>query len=445
MAILEPQGILEDVLQRAKKIAGPGAEVHAAVAASRSANTRFARNEIISCGDAENLAVRVTVAYGKRTAGASANQIDPASLVEVVSRAARQAKLAPENPEHMPVLPPQKYIPVPPAFDAATDSLDAAARADGVKTAVAAAEAGNVILAGFLEHSSSAYAMGTSAGLRASHRSTAAATTMTARTPDGTGSGWAGRASRRAAEVTAAALAKVAIDKAVASQKPRPLPPGKYTVVLEPAAVAELLWLLIGSLDARRADEGRSFFARRGGGTKLGEKLFPDFISLRSDPTDRDDPGAPFDGDGLPRRPITWVDRGTLAHLRISRFWAHNQGTQPTAFPDGYHLAGSGEGDVPALVKGVERGVLVTRFWYIRMVDPRTLLATGLTRDGVFLIEKGAVVGPVNNFRFNESPVNMLARADALSAKAVQVPASAIRVPALRTHEFNLASISDAV
>ncbi|HSK03504.1 MAG TPA: metallopeptidase TldD-related protein, partial [Kofleriaceae bacterium] len=276
----------------------------------------------------------------------------------------------------------------------------------------------------------------------ADHGWTAAELTCTARTADGTGSGWAGTASNRAADVDAAALAKVAVDKAMRSARPARLDPGRYTVVLEPAAVAGLLGFLTGSLDARRADEGRSFFAKPGGATRIGDRLFPETITLRSDPSDPQLAVPPFDREGLALQPATWVDKGTVRALSYGRYWAKRQGKPATGQPAGWILDG-GAASREQLIKGVARGVLITRFWYMRWLDPKALLVTGLTRDGVFRIENGAIAGPVNNFRFNESPVQMLARCDALSAPVLTEDNR--RAPALRTHDFHLASISEAV
>jgi predicted Zn-dependent protease len=278
----------------------------------------------------------------------------------------------------------------------------------------------------------------------------------TARTPDGTGSGWAGAGGNRMADLDAQALAKTAVDKASMSVKPRRLDPGRYTVILEPAAVASLLAFFTNALDARRADEGRSFFTKH----RPGDKLFPETITLKSDPTDAGLGSPPFDGEGFPLAPTRWIDKGVLTGLPYTRYWAKKQGKPPTGRISGFGGGGGGGGG-PAvgwvldgastsrdeLIKGVKRGVLITRFWYLRALDPQTILATGLTRDGVFLIENGSIAHPVNNFRFNESPVQMLARCDGLGATGIPhgVEGGAMRVPVLRTNEFNLASISEAV
>ncbi|HLL25725.1 MAG TPA: metallopeptidase TldD-related protein, partial [Kofleriaceae bacterium] len=360
-----------------------------------------------------------------------------------VARAARMAKLSPENPEAMPPLGRQTYRAAPGARDTATAKLGPAPRAQAAGSAIAAATSAKVTIAGYYEHAIRTRSLATTAGLSAFHAWTGASMTCTARTPDGTGSGWAGGAGHRVASFDPAALAKTAVDKAVRSAKPTRLDPGRYTVVLEPAAVADLLEFLTGSFGARRADEGRSFFSKPGGGTRVGEKLFPDTITLRSDPTDPTLEATPFDASGFPLAPTTWIDKGVVTGLAYDRYWAQKQGKQPTGDPQGFILDG-GKATREELVKGVKRGVLITRFWYLRWIDPQTILVTGLTRDGVFLIENGEVTRSVNNFRFNDSPVQMLANCDALSASVVS-PMGQMRVPAVRTNNFNLASISEAV
>jgi predicted Zn-dependent protease len=355
----------------------------------------------------------------------------------------------------MPVLGAQKYLELKNAIDPATAKLGPDVRAKAAGAAIAAADAAKLGIAGFVQHATRSHAIGTTAGLAGYHAWTTCAMSCTARTPDATGSGWAGQASNKIADLDAGALAKVACDKATASAKPTRLDPGRYTVILEPAAVASLLTFFAFSLDARRADEGRSYFSHH----KPGDKLFPDAISLRSDPTETALGTPPFDGQGVPLATVKWVDNGVLTQLAYSRYWAKKQGKQPTGGVGGGGGGGRGrEGGVgwvldggaasrAELIKGVQRGVLITRFWYLRTLDPQSVTATGLTRDGVFLIENGAITRPVNNFRFNESPVQMLARCDGLTATSIPTgpEVGAFRVPTLRSHEFNLASISDAV
>ncbi len=244
----------------------------------------------------------------------------------------------------------------------------------------------------------------------------------------------------------ASEVGRVASDKCVRSAQPRPLDPGKYTVVLEPTAVAELLGFLVWALDARHAEEGRSFFSKAGGATKLGEKLFPDGITFLSNPTNPETPGAPFDGQGVPLRRVAWVDRGVVGALRYSRYWAAKRGKPPTGRHETFLMQGGTAARPENLLAGVKRGLLVTHFWYTRWLEPKTMSITGLTRDGVFLIEDGRITTPVNNFRFNESPASVLANSDAMTTATTRVSFDGNwRVPSLRSHDFNMASISAAV
>jgi predicted Zn-dependent protease len=436
-----------------------GADALVTLRSSREGNTRFAVNEISTSGDVERLSIALTVQLGQRSATAVTNQQDDRSIDDLVGRTLRMARLAPENPEDMPPLGHQSYAPAKNAADPATIKLAPEVRAKAVGAALAAGQTGHVVMAGFVNHASHSLAIGTSAGLWAYHTWTSCGMSCTARTSDGTGSGWAGAGSNRMADLDAGAIAKIAVDKASASAKPRQLEPGRYTVILEPAAVASLLAFLTNSLDARRADEGRSYFTKH----RPGDKLFPQTITLRSDPADAGLGALPFDAEGFPLTPTRWVDKGVLTGLPYSRYWAKKQGKQPTGRvggAGGFGGGGGGGGGGGAgwtldggtasrdeLIKGVQRGVLITRFFYLRALDPQSILATGLTRDGVFLIENGAIAHPVNNFRFNESPVQMLARCDGLGATAIPsgVEGGAMRVPILRSHEFNLASTSEAV
>lgn len=433
--------IASRVLATARELA-PGADVRVEVARSSSANVRFARNEPTTAGEGEERSVSLWIGLGRRHATASTNQVDAASVRRLAERAVAMARLSPEDPERVPLLPPQRYREVPSAHDEALAKMGAGDRAALAGRAIAEGDRAGVHLAGFFQRSAVERVLRSSTGLSAHHRETAAQYTVTARTPDGKGSGWAGREVHRAADLDDAALVRTAIDKGVRSAGARALPPGKYTVVLEPAAVMELLAFVVAAMDARSADEGRSFFAG-----KLGQKLFAEGVSLRSDPSDPRTPGAPFDGEGMPLEPRTWIDRGRVSALAVSRFWAAKKGLAPTGQHGVFRLDGGEAESVDALVRGTERGLLVTRFWYNRMLEPQTLLVTGLTRDGLFAIENGRITGPVTNFRYNESPVTVLRNVDALTRATVRVPGwgGAWHVPALRTHEFTMASPSDAV
>ena len=413
-----------------------------------SGNTRFADASISTSGGVSNTSVTVTVTVGRRQASTSTNVLDEASLKRTVDLAARLARLSPEDPELMPELGPQSYAAVN-AYVGLTADLDAEARAAAVERAVRAATAagkpaGEIFSAGFLEANARSIAVATSKGLFAYHRTTDANFSVTARTPDGTGSGWASAGARDWGAVDTARIGRVAAEKAVASRNPQSIEPGMYTAVLEPQAVNDLIPLLAGALNARNADEGRSPFSKSGGGTRIGEKVADERVTLYSDPTDPALMGQPFDNQGLPVSRTVWIEKGVLKNLAYTRFWAQKQGTRPTGVPliGGLALTG-GTKSTEELIAGCARGVLVTHFFYIRALDPRTVLQTGLTRDGAFLIEQGKITRALKNFRWNESPLLMLNRLEDIGRPE---PTAAGRLmPALRVRGFNFSSLSDAV
>jgi predicted Zn-dependent protease len=304
--------------------------------------------------------------------------------------------------------------------------------------------AGEIVTAGFLEANARATAVATSKGLFAYHRSTDADYSVTARTPDGTGSGWARAGARNWNAIDAASIGRIAAQKAVASRKPQTIEPGLYTAVLEPQAVNDLVPLLGNALLARSADEGRSPFSKAGGGNRIGEKVADERVTLYSDPADPGLLAAPFDVQGLPLSRMVWIEKGVLRNLAYTRFWAEKQGVRPTggALAGGLALAG-GTKSTEEIIAGCAHGILVTHFFYIRSLDPRTVLQTGLTRDGTFLIENGKITRALKNFRWNESPLLMLNRLEDIGRPE---PTEAGRLmPALRVRDFNFTSLSDAV
>ena len=411
-------------------------------------NTRFADASITTSGGVTDTSLTVTITIGRRRASASTNVLDDASLKRTVDLAARLARLSPEDPEFMPELGPQSYAQVD-AFVERTADLNPETRATAVKRVVDAAvesgkPAGTIFVAGFLDANARATAVATSNGLFAFHRTTDADLSVTARTPDGTGSGWASAGSRNWGSVDPGALGRVAARKAVASRNPQAIEPGMYTAVLEPQAVTDLIPLLGGALNARNADEGRSPFSKPGGGTRIGEKVADERVTLYSDPADAALLGAPFDNEGLPIRRMVWIEKGILKNLSYSRFWAQKQGVPPTGgvLGGGLALVG-GTKSTEELIAGCPRGVLVTHFFYIRSLDPRTVLQTGLTRDGAFLIENGKIARPLKNFRWNESPLLMLNRLEDIGRP--EPTAAGRMMPALRVSNFNFTSLSDAV
>ena len=437
-------------------------ETRVSITSGWAGNTRFAGNEITTSGGTTDTTVTVTSTVGRKRASAQTNILDDESLKRTVAFAESLARLSPDHPELMPELGPQDYTAVNGFFDT-TASLNPESRAAATRKAIEAAEAagraaGNIFVAGYLEANAGASAIATSRGLFAYHRNSSADLSITARTPDGTGSGWSSGGARNWSALDPAALGRVASQKAVASRNPRAIEPGLYTVVLEPQAVADLVPLLIGSFNARNNDEGRGTFIKQGGGTKLGEKIADERVTIYSDPADPQLLAQPFANDGTPLRRVVYVENGVLRNFAYDRYWAQKQGKTPTTGAGGGFGGGGGGGfggaggglkflggtkSTAELIAGTERGILVTHFFYIRFLDPRTVLLTGLTRDGTFLIEKGKITQSLKNFRWNESPLFLLNKIEEIGRAE---PTSAGQVmPSIRARDFNFSSLSDAV
>jgi predicted Zn-dependent protease len=349
----------------------------------------------------------------------------------------------------MPELGPQQYSEAH-GWGDSTATLDPAGRAAAVRRVADPARGAGLVATGYLETNAGSSAVATSAGLFAYARETATAMTTTVRTPDGTGSGWAGSAHYQWARIDPADLGARAIEKARRSQNPVAVEPGRYTVVLEPTAVGNLVQLIGFALNARAADEGRSFFTKPGGGNKIGMKVVDERITIASDPLDADVPTTPFTGEGNPVRRTAWIENGVVRNLVYDRYWAQQKNVPATPFIGSLRMSG-GDASIDDLIASTARGILVTRFWYIRPVDPRTILYTGLTRDGTFLIENGKITRAAKNFRFNESPIFMLNNLKAMgrpvrvSASEDGSPSLAVMVPPIKVRDFTFTSLSDAV
>jgi predicted Zn-dependent protease len=412
-------------------------------------NTRFAVNQISTGGDVFDATLTFTSAFGKKVASATTNRFDDEALRTVVQTSERLARLVPEDPEYMGELGAQQYPAAQPFFES-TANLTPEARAAAVNAITRPAAARSLVATGFLDMGVGSSAVATKKGLFAYQAGTETNLTTTVRTADGTGSGWAGVGHHDWSRVDPAALAERAIRKAELSRNARAVEPGKWTVILEPTAVANLVQLMTFAMGARQADEGRSFFSKAGGGNKIGEKFLDARVSIHSDPADPQILSSPFNNEGLPNTRMQWVENGVLRNLQYSRFWAQKQGRQPTGFADGFYMSG-GNATIDQMIASTERGLLVTRLWYIRPVDPRTILYTGLTRDGTFLVENGRITSAVKNLRWNESPIFMLNNIEMMSAP-VRVSASesgeagsAVTVPAIKARDFTFTSLSDAV
>jgi predicted Zn-dependent protease len=435
-------------------------ECQVTIAASQQAYTRFANNGITTASFNERHTLSIATTREGRTGSYGVNDLDDASLRAAVAKAEELAAIAPPNPERLPPLGAQNY-PETHDLDEATAAARAPEMIPHVKTIIDASVKQKLVAAGLIERSHRVTAIANNAGLFGYHRSADSQLTTTIRMADGSSSGWAGQPSTRLSLIDSAKLAATASEKCLRWKNPQKIEPGNYTVVMEPTAAGDLVRLMAGAFSARDTEEGRTFLSKRGGGTLLGEKVFPEFITLHADPFDPRQPSSPWTGDLLPTRPFTWIDKGVVANLSYDRYWATKTGKQPTPGAGGRGGGGGGFGggggasltleggsaSLDDLIKSVDRGLLITHFWYIRGVNPQTLQQTGLTRDGLFLIENGKIATPVMNFRFLESPVRLLKNTKMLGA-AVRVrglEGGMMIAPSLVATDFPLPSISDAI
>jgi len=418
--------------------------------------TRFANSTITANMVQFDQQVTISVSYGQKTASASTREFNDESLKETIEDAQTRAKAARDNADRLPLIKgPQEYLPVDAALPSGVN-FGPAERAKMVRQSIDICEKKNVLGSGYVPKVHQTTCTANSEGLFAFYEYAEAGFVLTCRTSDGGGSGWAGiTGAKDAAQIDPVALTEVAADKAIKSQKPRALEPGRYTVILEPRPTARFLSILMGLFNARPAESGfgRHFFAgTEKGTTKVGQKLFSENVTIKSDignPILRQTPIGP---DGIAARPVTWVEKGVLKNLAYDRTWASRQKKEPTPATTNMSLVMEGtDTSIEQMVKATRRGLLVTFFWYIRGVDQATLLNTGMTRDGLFLIENGEIVGPVQNFRWNMSPivgfnnVSMVGKAVPIhTGESYDGPGTAL-VPSVRIEDFYMTSSSPAV
>lgn len=437
----QAKAILDKVIKLSK-----ADECTATLDGSVTGNIRYARNSVSTSGIVSNCELAVRVAFGKRVGTATINEFDDAALAKVVKRAEDLARLAPDNPEFIAAIGKQDYKPTP-TFNAATAAITPEYRAQVAADSITPSKAGKLVAAGFFSDSVRFSAVANSKGNFGYQQATNVDFTCTVRTEDARGSGWVARNVSDVGTFSAKSDIQTAIAKAQKSVDAKALEPGKYTVVLEPAASAGMLTYMMQGFDARSADEGRSFLTKKGGGNRLGEKVFDEKVTLFADPLH---PGAavlPWDEDGLPRERMPIITNGKVDSLQYSRYWAQLKKAKAIGQPGNLIMVG-GTKSTMDLVKSTKKGILVTRTWYIRSVDPQTVLLTGLTRDGTFYIENGEIKYPIKNFRWNESPVIMLNNVDEFG-KPERVGDDespfVMLIPPMKIREFTFTSLSDAV
>jgi predicted Zn-dependent protease len=434
------QALLKKVLSYSK-----ADECEVSLRGNDGGNIRTALNAVSTAGDISTVGLAVSSVYGKKTGTATINEFDDASLEKVVRRSEELAQLAPENPETMPMLGPQKFEESI-EYNAKTAAMTPESRAEMIGKAFEVTKAANLQAAGFLENTTRFTAVMNSKGLFAYDKSTDVIYSVTTRNAAGTISGYAARGFTDVSKMDTASATKIASQKALSSTNAKAIEPGKYTVILEPVAGVYMLENMF-RFDARSAEEGRSFLSKKGGGTRLGEKLMDEKVNIYSDPFNTELPGPTWNNDGQRLERTDWIKEGVVKNLSYSRYWAQKKGVQPVPNPSNIIMDG-GTTSLEEMIRTTERGILVSRLWYIRMVDPQSLLLTGLTRDGTFYIENGKIMFPVKNFRFNESPVIMLNNVEALGKPERTISVESYRsylIPPMKIRDFTFTSLSDAV
>ena len=441
----------KSLLDEALRLVGEG-EAEVVLGGGESHLTRFANNEVTQNVSEHRHVLSVRIVLGKRTGRASGNDLSRAGIQRLVSAATTAAQLQPEIPDLLPLPGPQSYREVD-ADDDATATMGPDGRAREVGRGIETCVRGGVTAAGIYETGRGtigeygelgALAIANSRGLFAYHQGTKATFRISAL--DGTASGWAGRESHAASDIDGAALAARAVDKAIRSRNAVAWDPGRYTVVLEPAAVADLLtdmsWLSLGALPVQ---EGRSFLSG-----KIGQRVVGENITLRDDPYHPLHRGSPFDEEGIPTKSTVIIERGVAVSPVYDRRTAAKEGRESTGHglpvpntfgPLARHLVlEGGTGPLDSLLSGIERGLWVTRVWYTNVVDPKTATLTGMTRDGLFAIEKGRVTRAVRHFRFNQSVVQLLGAVEGMSEPE---RSGGVVCPGLRVRDFRMSSVTE--
>ncbi|MCP2732288.1 TldD/PmbA family protein [Limnofasciculus baicalensis] len=412
--------------------------------ASESALSRFSENQISQNISRNRFTLTITSYFGKRSASASTTEINSYAITETIRRSEELARIAPEDPEWVPLLEPQEYDPRLPAFDENTVNLSPLARGEIVQRVTKLAEQAGVEGSGTLSTKAFVDVIGNSRGLRACDRGTEADFSFTARIEDG--SSWGQRTGFAIASLPIESMTEELIERAFSSRHPREVSPGVYPVIFNPAAFADLLGWTIWNLDGRAADEGRSFMSRTdeagtSAGNRVGEQIFSPLVQVQRNPAHPLLQLGTCFGDGLSNRYTEVIKDGIPQTLSYSRYWAEQQGKEPTGNLFPIVMTGS-DRSLADLIAQTERAILVSRAWYVRYINPRTLEVTGMTRDGTFWIEDGKIAYPIKNLRFNQSLPDMLRDVDALSR--VERLGNSI-VPGVRVKAFNFSSVTDSI
>ncbi|HMS41559.1 MAG TPA: TldD/PmbA family protein [Pyrinomonadaceae bacterium] len=422
-------------------------DAQVSVSSEKTSHLRFAHNAFLTSGNTIERGANITVWIKGKRGASSTTDLSDASLKAMVEQAEQVAEISPVDREYLPTLGAQTYKPSN-GYVEATANLSLTNRAKQIGDILKQSEKEKVISAGFHQTRAIAEAFATKNKNFGFEKRTVVGLSVTARMPDGTSSGYFARNHFDINRLDTARIAKESIRKAIEGRNTKTVEPGIYTVILEPQAVADLLGGLAFQFNARSAEEGRSPYSLAGGKTKLGQKIFDERINIYSDPWNAELPASPSAQGGIPAEKIYLIKNGVLENLIYNRFWAKQKNVAPTPGPVNTIMESSGKASsVEEMLASTEKGLLISRFWYIRATDPRTASSTGLTRDGIWFIEKGKIAYPVRNFRFNQSIIQMLAQGNVeMIGKPERVgDGNGSLLPALKLKAFNFTSASDAV
>ncbi len=400
--------------------------------------TRFANNQVIQNVDVRRGSLAVTVAFGGRHGTASTTDFTAGAIQDTLARAEQIARISPVDPEYLPPPDPCTF-PVRETASPETMAAGPAKRLEYANEAIGHCRMENIMAAGVVSSSATAVGIAADTGLFGYERRTDARFSLTVQAGDATG--WSAAAHRSIDHLKVQERTLVAIAKSKRGRDAYELPAGRYSVILEPAAVAGLWAWLIRSLDAKSYMKKTSPFA-----DKLGQAIVDKRLTLRNAPDHADLLGEAFTHEGLPSTDSVWIDQGILKQLAYDRFTAKAGGvnTIPTLEAPVLSIEGASAHSIQDLIKSTERGILVTNFWYIRPVNSRDLMLTGMTRDGTFLVEKGEIVSAVKNFRFHESPLLAFQRLSAWTTpmEAVNSETAKMLVPAMALPQFHFSSVT---
>ncbi|WP_013323993.1 TldD/PmbA family protein [Gloeothece verrucosa] len=435
----EALSIIESVISQSES---DGVFVH--INAHESALSRYSENQISQNIHKSNFNLSITSYFGQRSASVSTNELDPQAITQTLRRSETLARVVPEDPEWVPLLSPIEYDSRLPANDPYTAELSPLERGEKVKQVCQWCSQAGVEGSGTLSTGTKVQAVGNSLGLSGYNCTTEANFGITARVDSG--SSWSSHSATGIDLIPLEGTTETVIKRALSSRNPQEIQPDVYPVVFEAAAFAELLSWVIGNLDARAADEGRSFMSRideqgKAAGNRLGEALFSPLVQVSRNPAHPLLQSGTFFEDGLSNHYLEIIKDGIAENLSYSRYWAQQQGKQPTGALFPMVMAGSKQ-SLSDLIAQTERGILVSRAWYVRYVNPRTLEVTGMTRDGTFWIEEGKIAYPIKNLRFNQCLPAMLRDVDGVSS--VQRFGNRV-VPGVRVKAFNFSSVTDSV